>query len=233
MLLAAAGCTAPRPHEAEPAIEASAGLALPPADWRDAVDRAYRLVPADSRVVARIYRAGPLAGAGHNHTAATSDLAGCALVHRDGRTWISLRVPVASLEVDLPPDRRRAGEGFESDISPHDAEATRENLVSERVLNAARHPDIRFSGTLGADAQAVEGRLAIHGTVRKLSLPVEVTRDDDVRAAGSSSVRQTDFGIEPFSIFMGALQVADEVGIDYRLRFRRHAPAGACTADGG
>lgn len=37
--------------------------------------------------------------------------------------------------------------------------------------------------------------------------------DDSVRVSAQDSLRQSDFGIKPYSMMMGALKVADEVRV--------------------
>ncbi len=221
-MLGLLGCAVPPPA---PDDEAPAAAAVPPPAWHPRrTVTAYEVDGAKSRLVARVYRAGPMAEAGHNHTVAAGTVTGCALVNDAGVTWMAVTIPVDGLEVDNEADRRRAGEDFKAPPTPNDIASTRKNMLGDDVLAATDHPRIRFTGTLTAGAAAVDGTLTLRGRTAPVSLPVQVERrDGEVQAAGTGSIRQTAFGITPFSVFMGALRVADEVNLDYRLVFKPNA----------
>lgn len=220
-ILGLMGCAVPTPAP-EGAAPAAAAEAAPAWHPRRTV-RAYALHEEASRIVALVHRAGPMAEAGHNHTVAAGTLTGCALVNDAGVTWMGVTIPVAGLEVDEEADRRRAGEDFKAPPTPNDIASTRENMLGDDVLAATDFPHIRFTGTLAPGADAVDGALTLRGRTAPVSLAVEVERrDGEVRVTGSGGIRQTAFGMTPFSVFMGALRVADEVGLDYRLAFRPH-----------
>lgn len=222
LILGLAGCAMPTPAPEGDAPAVAAGA--PPAWHPSRTVAAYEARGAESRIVALVYRAGPMADAGHNHTVASGTLTGCALVNDAGITWMGVTVPVAGLEVDEEADRRRAGEGFGAPPTPNDIASTRKNMLGDDVLAATDHPHIRFTGTLAPGADAIDGALTLRGRTAPVSLAVEVERQNgEVQAAGTGSIRQTTFGITPFSVLMGALRVADEVGLDYRLVFKPHA----------
>jgi polyisoprenoid-binding protein YceI len=70
------------------------------------------------------------------------------------------------------------------------------------------------------DAFRVAGDLTIHGVTRPISLDARVARGDGgvLVATGETEIKQTDFGIEPFSVALGAIAVADELGVAFELR---------------
>jgi polyisoprenoid-binding protein YceI len=56
----------------------------------------------------------------------------------------------------------------------------------------------------------------IHGTSRPQSVDVTVDdRGDAVAVSGLAKVTQSEFGVKPYSLFMGSLKVADEVTIEF------------------
>jgi polyisoprenoid-binding protein YceI len=61
--------------------------------------------------------------------------------------------------------------------------------------------------------------VTLHDVTRTLSVPAEVetTNAAVFYIKGRFSLKQTDFGIEPFSFMGGALQVQDKVDIDFEL----------------
>jgi polyisoprenoid-binding protein YceI len=57
----------------------------------------------------------------------------------------------------------------------------------------------------------VEGDLTIVGKTRPVAFPLEV--DDDGTLVGGCVIRQSDWGIKPYSTLFGALKVVDEVEV--------------------
>jgi len=194
------------------------------------VDRAtateYRVDTAASLLQLYVYRAGPLARLGHNHVVASRDLTG-AVWYRDrqGRSAFRISLPVAELTVDEAGLREAAGDDFPGEIPPDDVEGTRRNMLGEAVLDAARHPE------LTAELVAVEGSgetltvtaaLTIRGRRRLVDFPVRLSVEDDrLVATGETTVSHAALGLEPFSVMGGALSVAEDIGVRYRVVARR------------
>jgi polyisoprenoid-binding protein YceI len=94
-----------------------------------------------------------------------------------------------------------------------------------RKLDAAGHP-FAVIGVHGVDRDAagasLDATLELNGTSRALRIPAEIVQAPDaVSVAGRIAVTQTSFGITPYSILAGALQVQDEVAIRFRIRAKR------------
>jgi polyisoprenoid-binding protein YceI len=84
--------------------------------------------------------------------------------------------------------------------------------IDDEVL---RKQQITFRSTRVAPAGDgglhVEGDLTLLGQTRPLAFDVSVS--DDGAVAALAVVRQTDFGMKPYSALFGALKVADEVRV--------------------
>ncbi len=204
----------------------------PPTEERHAadVDRAtateYRVDPEASLLQLYVYRAGPLARLGHNHVVASRDLQGTVWYRdRQGRSAFRISLPVAQLTVDEPGLREAAGDDFPGEIPPEDIEGTRGNMLGEAVLDAARHPEL--SAELVAvensgEALTVTTALTIRGRRRLVDFPLRVRVDEDrLVATGETTVSHAALGLEPFSIMGGALSVAEDIGVRYRVVARR------------
>ena len=66
------------------------------------------------------------------------------------------------------------------------------------------------------DGLRVEGDLTLHGTTRPLGFDVRMTRDGTLGA--TAVIKQTDWGMKPYSTLFGALKVADEVAVSIDAR---------------
>lgn len=187
----------------------------------------YRIDPAVSEVVIRIYRAGALARLGHDHVAASRDVRGYVLLPRAiAFAQADIYLPLASLDVDEP--ARRAHAGFDTQPSRQDIDATRANM-RDSVLHVARYPFalVRVVPSAGEPPRLVlTAQLTLHGTTRTFPVTAEldVTNPAVLSVNGRFSLNQTDFGIEPYAVFGGALRVADRLDVDFRLQAVRLQP---------
>lgn len=182
----------------------------------------YRIAPERSEIVIRVYRGGRLARLGHNHTVASRDVRGHAIVAQpfaDSR--FDLYFPVTALIIDDPGDRAAAGEGFDTEPSDKAIEGTRANMLGPMQLDAGNHPFITIAGGVaGGRPPRPELRLGL--TVRGVTIsrvtPVELrVAGGRLIASGELSVRQSELGIEPYSVLGGALKVEDVMDLRYRL----------------
>ena len=217
--LVVAGCSGSR-TEAPPASSPE----LPIAWYQDAArrgDAVYRLDPAASLLTVFVYREGPLAKLGHDHVVASRDLQGFAAWSPDGAiARADIRLTVGTLTVDDPELRARAG--FESEPSADDISGTRGNML--KSVDADAYPNILGQVTLlrpPPDAR-VSIELNWHDLTHTYELPIDLHRSAErIEAYGSFELRQSDFGIEPFSVFGGALSVADKLDVTISLRGTR------------
>jgi hypothetical protein len=227
---ALAGCqTATRTADVAP-------VQIPVVDRSGAViERCYQLLPDASEVRILAYRDGPLARLGHNHVLVGRGLAGGLAVTRPSEaSTFRLRLAVDSLSVDPPAARAEEGQDFTSEVSEQARAGTRENLLGAKVLDAAQFPFVEvallaMAGPFWAPDLLV--RVRIRDQVHDVPVAVGVWEDEDrLLARGSFSVRQSDFGMTPFSVLGGGLRVRDDLKIRMQLSFGRVAPSatGAC-----
>jgi polyisoprenoid-binding protein YceI len=189
-----------------------------------------------SRLRAYVFRAGTAARLGHNHVLSATDFEGQVLLGgtdlAQARLQLDLRLD--RLQVDDPALRAELGGAF---ARPLDAEAvagTRANMLGERGLQAAAHPllrlrSLRLVGEAPRLAALVE--IELHGQRRQQWLALRV-QDQAQRllVAGTLVLRQTDFGLQPFSLLGGLLAVADEIVVEFELALLK--PSAAAAAKG-
>ncbi len=186
----------------------------------------YRVTDEGTRVYARVYRGGSMAKLGHNHVVLFPGVRGEVYLADDpAGSLFDLAVPVAGAEVDPPALRRRQGRDFRTDISDDARSRTRDNMLGEQILHAAAYPYITVSsaGIEGPwDAPRVTLAITIRETTRRLTTPVSLAYDEDSLVARTRlDLRQSDFGIEPFTVLGGALRVRDRVELDLEIAARR------------
>lgn len=89
--------------------------------------------------------------------------------------------------------------------------------VEEHLLRTKEFPEISFTsvsvfGTI--PKLTVNGHLTLVGQTRPATLDVTVDDvDDGTKMVGRTSVKQTDFGIKPFSALFGAVKIHDRLDV--------------------
>jgi YceI-like protein len=207
-----------RPTSAGPTDAALDGLKRQYGGLAESGEPVFEVDTSRSIVIIEVRRAGTLANLGHDHVVASHDLRGY-IAPREGRADVYMAV--AELSVDDPALRKAAG--FETEPSAADIAGTRSNMLT-RVLHADEHPFVvaRVTG-LHAETTPRSVTLTLNGVsrVHDVQAAIAVT-DREVRVKGNTEILQTEFGIRPFSILGGALQVADALTVRFDILARRH-----------
>jgi polyisoprenoid-binding protein YceI len=229
LLLLVTAC-AQAPLRDEPPSDRSS---QPPTDLAGA--QIYTLDPQVSQIHILVYRGGTLARLGHNHVISSKSLHGRAWVHSDfQRSGFEVTLPIATLIIDDPATRALHGEQFATEVAQKDIDGTRRNLMRPEVLDGEQFPEIklvasRVSGTV--KTPQVSAHVTIRGVTREIPIPLDLkVQQDHLIATGEFDLLQTDFGIKPFSIALGALQVLDELHVTYRLVATRNASTDVARA---
>ncbi len=174
-----------------------------------------------SLVVIEVRRGGSLAHLGHDHVVASHGVHGY-LAPQEGRADLYIRLD--ELVVDEPD--LRAAAGFDTRPSSADVAGTRENMLS-KVLHVEEHPFAVISlPGVGTDDKAAELRtsLTLNGVTRMAKIQAVIEAgNDEIRVAGQTVIVQSDFGIVPFSILGGAIQVQDPVTVRFEIHARQIA----------
>jgi polyisoprenoid-binding protein YceI len=189
----------------------------------------HPVATAESLLLIRVYRAGTLASAGHNHLIACHALTGTIYLPADVlASSFELRFPVAELTVDE--EALRADEhspDFPPQVPDSAREGTRRNMLSAALLDAEHYPQVELSALkLESGAVAPDGsatvrahiEVAVKGQRHEITVPVSYRREgDSVIASGATALRQSELGLTPFSALLGALQVQDEMRLSFRI----------------
>jgi polyisoprenoid-binding protein YceI len=230
LALLIAAC-APLIHETAPAPGPAASPApasFPRGDYEQAAAQGkavYRVDPARSLIAITVRRGGSLARLGHDHLVASHTVQGY-IAPQESRA--DLYIPLGELSVDEPALRAEAG--LDTQPSESDIAGTRANML-DKVLETQRFPFalVRVSG-LEKMPTGVRLTVAItlHGVTRTFGVPAQIDAGrDGMSVAGSIEFDQSDFGIVPFSILGGAIQVQDRISLRFRIQARHDgSPSG-------
>jgi len=181
--------------------------------------------PEASEIRLLVYRAGPLARFGHNHVISGRVHGEIRAGGRAAESGFRLEIPVESFVVDPPQARAEEGSEFTAEVSEQARQATRDNMLGKDVLDAASRPFIEISSVALTGPRwnpTVLARATLHGVTRDLQFSAAVVQEGDVlTVVARFAVRQSDFGVEPFTAFGGGLQVRDTIDIRMHVVARR------------
>jgi polyisoprenoid-binding protein YceI len=94
-------------------------------------------------------------------------------------------------------------------------------MLGENNLQADRFPFVRIhSVQIAGEIPKIAAKVQIelHGQQREMWLPLSIAGlPGQLSASGSLVLRQSDFGIQPYSVLGGFLAVQDELVIEFSL----------------
>ena len=171
----------------------------------------YRFGPEDGTLWVRTGRTGAVAKAGHDlllHVTAWEATLEIGVEPDDGS---------AALTADATSLRVIEGTGGMQALDDGDLDNIRQTIDAEVLMGQEitfRSSEVRVAP--GGNAVGATGELLLVGTPHPIAFDLASA---DGRLTGSAVVKQTEWGMKPYSALFGALKVADEVevGIDVAL----------------
>lgn len=154
----------------------------------------------------RTGRAGAAAKAGHDLVIGVTSWRATLVVGEDpAETSVELTADSSSLRVI-------EGSGGMKALSDDD-KANIEKTINDEVLEGKEigFRSSRVQPAAGGDRIGVEGELTIGNESGPVAFDLAI--GDDGALAGSAVVKQSDWGIEPYSTLFGALKVSEEVEV--------------------
>lgn len=180
----------------------------------------YAIDAARSEIAVKVFKAGVASALAHDHVVRATRWQATLDVTPDPVALAAdVRVDATALEVDEPDARAR--HGLDGALSDGDRAQVRASMLGADQLDVAQHPEIRFAASVierDGEGFRLAGDLSLHGRTKRVTLPLAIERDGDAfTARGRVRVKQSDFGITPYSAFLGAVRVQDEVEIVFAV----------------
>jgi hypothetical protein len=164
----------------------------------------HKLGPDNATLSVRTRKGGAAAKAGHNLLIDVT--AWSATLEVAEQTSIALSADPRSLKV-------REGTGGITGLGDEDRAGIDQTINDEVLRDAAiEFRSTAVEGGPGSDRLSVRGELELSG--QRHPIAFELTAGDDGRLAGSATVKQSDWGMKPYSALFGTLKVLDEVTVE-------------------
>ncbi|MBL8169808.1 MAG: YceI family protein [Acidobacteria bacterium] len=181
-----------------------------------AKSRTYTIVASESSFWVFVAKAGLFSAFAHDHEIGVKSFTGKIVLPESGTGGGSLELEVnaASLAVlDKQPSEADKQKIFDS--------------MHKEVLESAKFPKIAFKSVSVSDLKqtsadaynlTLNGDLTLKGVTRRIAVPVLLTVNaQQLRAVGKYTLKQTDFGIKPYSAAGGAVKVKNEVVVNFNI----------------
>ena len=213
------GCAARPPAQARGEGSAGASAAA-------AVGTPFRLDATASRIRLYLHAEGPLAKMGHSHLISTGALSGTVwLPPEPGHASCEFQLQADGFVVDDPQERAAAGGEFAEPLDEGARAGTREHMLGERQLDAQHYPSVLLhcrQVSVTGDSATVALAVTLRGKESVLQVPMKWRRNGNVlQAEGELTFRQSDIGLQPYSLMLGALRVADDIHATFTLLARQ------------
>ena len=170
----------------------------------------WSLKGSDGELLIRTGVTGPAAAVGHRLTIAMRRWQATTRWDSDEPVAADVSVEVDSLEVVR-------GEGGVTPLSGPEKVLVRRNALGS--LDARKFPRIVYSTNAIEKIDGgyrLSGDLTIHGETRPQIVDLRTDdQGDSWRLSSENVIRQSDFGVKPYSQLLGALKVADDVTVSF------------------
>ncbi len=178
--------------------------------------RTYTIVQSESNFWVFVGKSGLFSALAHDHEIGVKSFGGTVIVPTAGAAGgaLEMQVDAASLVVlDKKPSEEDKKKIFTS--------------MHNEVLESAKYQKIRFKSVSVSDVKqtgndaysfVVNGDLTLHGVTKRIAIPVAATiTPQQIRAAGKYTLKQSDYGIKPYSAAGGTVKVKDDIVVNYDI----------------
>jgi polyisoprenoid-binding protein YceI len=182
----------------------------------DDIKGTHELGPGAGRLLVKTGREGLAARAGHDLTLEITRWSARVTVPASG----DLAAATVTAELDLGSLAVRTGSGGAkplSDKDRRDIQAQARKILGDPAKAAFTSTSV-IPAPGPAPNGAIEGTLTLHGTTRPLRL--QLTGSANAQFSGATTIRQTDFGITPYSGFFGTLKLKDEITVEFKITLK-------------
>lgn len=161
-----------------------------------------------------VWKAGIASGFAHDHIMSVEDFKGQVVYDEKNpsKSSVFIKVEAKSLKV------------MDAKVKASDKRKIKKSMDSEEVLNVKKYPKITFKSTkvevksASQNLLKVTGKMSLFGRTRTISFPVTVRKKGGkLTATGAFKLRQTDYGMKPYSALLGAIKVKDVVDVKFSI----------------
>jgi polyisoprenoid-binding protein YceI len=174
-----------------------------------------------SLLVIQVFKEGAAATLAHDHTVHATEVTGQVTADpaAPDSASVSVTIQTKTLVNDDPQVRRQFG--LDPIVPEKDKKAVEESMKGDTQLDVEKYPTINFASTSvekNGDKLTLVGDFTLHGVTKRIKMPIAVKIVDNT-LTGDGKIRflQSDYGIKPYSAFLGAVKNKDELVLNVHL----------------
>jgi polyisoprenoid-binding protein YceI len=184
-------------------------------DKREDKTRAYAIDLSQSRIIATLTQEGFISRRYANHRVDVKNFGGKIEISERDETRVAVEVEAEAKSLTNADEGMTAFERNEF-----------HGVLNNHVLESDKFPKIKFVSVSVSDARksgetrtfTLNGDLTLRDVTKRVSFPVAVTiSKDQLRATGDAELKQTDFGIKPYSGKMGLIKIGDVIKVKFEI----------------
>ena len=178
----------------------------------------HELGPGSGRLLVKTGREGLASRVGHDLTLEITDWTARVTLPGEGGGGIAAAAVTADIGLGSLTVREGTGGAKPlSDKDRRDIQGTARKILGDAARAGFTSTEVIPSSGAAAGG-LIKGTLTLHGVSRGIEL--QVTSPEPGRYRGSAVIRQSDFGITPYSGFFGALKLKNEVTAEFEVTIK-------------
>jgi len=176
----------------------------------------YTMDRKQSKLEIHVYREGVLKAFGHDHVISARELSGQIQLAQPNFTESSVTFVVETSSLVV----------IDAAETEKDRSEIQSTMLGDKVLDAARYPQIQFTSSgvrsvtqkEGVTELQVDGTLRLHGVEKLVTVPVRLRMmGGNLTADGEVPLLQSTYGIAPIKVGGGAVRVKDRLKISFHI----------------
>ncbi len=177
--------------------------------------RTYTIDLSQSQITVTLTQEGFIARRYQNHRVEVRNFAGKIEVSQKDETQVGAEVEAESKSLT----------NVDQEMSEFERKEFH-NVLKNTVLESDKFPKIKFLSVSISDVQksgetrsfTLNGDLTLHGVTKRVAFPVNVRMTKELlRATGEAKLKQSDFGMKPYSGGLGMIKIGDEVKVSFTV----------------
>jgi len=179
-------------------------------------ERSYKIITAESSFWVYVGKSGFLSAFAHNHEIGIKSFSGSVTISDAGADSGAVRLEVDAKSLVV----------LDKKVNDDDRQKIFRDM-HDKVLESEKYPKVSFRSTsvsnlkkLGGEdySMTLNGDLILHGITKRIAVPMTATiTSRQIRVKGKYPLRQSDYGIKPYSAAGGTIKVKDEVIVNFSI----------------
>ncbi len=182
----------------------------------NAQSRIYTIVPSESSFWVFAGKSGLFSALAHDHEIGVKSFSGRIVVPEAGAGGGSLELDIDAKSLAVL-DKKVSEEDRTKIFNSMHNEVLESEKYQTVTFKSASVSDVKQTGE-NAYSLLLNGDLTLHGVRKRIAVPVALTiTQQQLRATGKYTLKQTDYGIKPYSAAGGTIKVKNELIINFNI----------------